>query len=125
MEKKTAKQRFFSKLKVFAQETPWGDVLISFAPTVAEISADLACKSVVAGVGEFGLASSTKIRIKDLWGKARYNAIMAWLSGGTKAQGYGGVEGGETVLNIIHSSVRIVVQAGVETYGFVYNYRHK
>lgn len=121
--RKKAKPKLFSKVKVIFKEQKWGDYLIYCAPFAASAVADLLCNCLVAGVGRYKLAS-TNVPIKELKGIARYNAIMPHFSGGTLANGGGGVAGGEAVIKIIDTSVKASVQISVTYCGAIYNFHH-
>ncbi len=124
MEKKTKESVFLSKATEFFNGIQWGDFLKNCAPVVAEVSANAVNYSLVAYVKK-NKNASTGTEIDSLYGQVQYNAIMPHFCGGTKANGGGGVSGGETVLSIIHSTVKVVVQTSVDICGTVYNFHHK
>lgn len=105
----------FFKAKTIAKEIPWNNVVSIIAPCVGIIAADAVVYAMYNGAVRFGRCS-TQTPIKNTFGIAQYNAVMALYGGGSLATGGRGVAGGVFVLSMVHTSVKLAVPIAINTF---------
>lgn len=108
------KYGLFFKAKTIAKEIPWDNVVSIVAPCVGKIAAYAVVHAMYNGAVRFGLCS-TQTPIRNTFGIARDNAVLALYGGGSLAAGGRGIVGGEFVFSFVHSTIQNAVPIAINT----------